>query len=132
MHAARPVLEIRTFHWQLLQQMFDPIRNYYNAFIPTYTTTEQRAVALFIFRWLSDDIFNSTNSAGTVHSTLYTVPNTLYTAHSTQHTVHSTLYRVRSTQYTVHSTQYTVQSTQYTVHSTLYTLHSTLYTEHCT
>jgi hypothetical protein len=53
MRAARPVLH--TFHWQLLQQMLDPIRNYYNIFIPT----EQRAVALFIFRWLCDDIFTN-------------------------------------------------------------------------
>lgn len=46
LHAARSALQ--TFHWQLLQQMPDPIHNYYNAFIPTYTTTEVSGSTLYI------------------------------------------------------------------------------------
>ena len=95
--------------------MLDPIRNYYNAFIPTYTTTEQRAVALFIFRWLCDDILTAQTvlEQYTVRCTQYTVHCAQYTVHCTQYTVHSTLYTVHCTQYTVHSTQHTVHSTQY-------------------
>ena len=84
----------------------------------THKTREQREVTLFIFRWLCDDIFNSTNSAGTVHSTEYTVHSAQYTVHSTQCTVQSTLYTVQGTQYRVHCTLHTVHSTEYTVHST--------------